>query len=440
MKPHATPTAAETALLAKAKKAFAGGSGFLDGLGWHRSVERAFFATKATRLPEPSYSVDRDAANARLAALDELDKELTGDDALVRLLRLRAESHRLGARMLLAVGTKPFGKLSREAYGGAATTWFDKDTSNLDFASHLERRLGSGNGHDDDDAPTPLDAKALGAYVTERLSAVKNAPRVEIHIDEELSAKALAGKTRLRIREDATFDPEEARSLYLHEVETHVFTAQNGEAQPHLGFLDSGGPRSTRTQEGLAVFSELYAQALSLPRLRRLVERVRLVAMAEDGGSFLDLYRYLVEKGVDPHPAFLDVARICRGGLVEGGAPFTKDAVYLAGLSEVYDFLRLAVTCEGREIVEVLASGRLSLDEMEPLVALREEGWLVPPVYEPRWLRRWGDLLAHFSFSSFLAEIDLDFIARQYGWLAKRVGASTKPSPHKRKHPPAHTG
>jgi len=420
-------TAAEARLLEKAKKAFAGAGGLLDGIAWRRSVEREFFAHKAEKLPRPTYDVDRSVIETRLAALDDLEADLTTDDALVRLLKKRVESHRLGARMLLAVGTKEFGKLSREAFGGAATTRLDSDTSNLDFAEHLGKRLGTEDPKDEESGGEKLDAKGLGDYVNAQLARSKHPPKVEIFIDEDMSAKAIAGKTRLRIREDATFEPEEARSLFLHEVETHLFTAQNGEAQPIFDFLDTGGPRSTRTQEGLAVFSELYAQAITISRLRRLVERVNMVGMAENGASFLDLYRYLTEKGVDQHSAYLDAARICRGGLVEGGAPFTKDAVYLAGLSEVYDFLRLAVTHEGRDVVEVLVTGRLALDEMEPLLALRDEGRLAPPKYQPSWLRRWGDLLAHFAFSSFLAEIDLHFVARKHAWLAKRIGASMDP-------------
>ena len=104
----------------------------------------------------------------------------------------------------------------------------------------------------------------------------------------------------MRVREGATFALAETEGLYDHEIETHALTAQNGEAQARLPFLRGGGPRTTRTQEGLAVFAELYAHALSTKRLRRLVERVRMVAMAEDGASFIDLYRHLLSLGVTP--------------------------------------------------------------------------------------------------------------------------------------------
>lgn len=431
--------AASAALLERARAAFAGSGGLLEAASWPREIETEFFASNAQKLPEPTYTVDRAAAEARLAKLDALEKELTGDDALVRLLRRRVESQRLGARMLLVLGTKAFSDLSREAYGSARSTWLDGDTTNLDFAKHLANRLGPAEAlHEDEEQPRHFDATALSEYLEERLAKRKDRPKLDIFLDESLGAKALAGKKRLRIRADATFELEEARSLYLHEIETHVFTAQNGDAQPHLDFLDTGGPLSTRTQEGLAVFTELYAQALTLKRLRRLIDRVHLVSLAEDGASFIELYRHLLEGGSEPRAAYLDAVRICRGGRCEGGAPFTKDACYLSGLIEVYDFLRIAMRHDGKHIAEVLVSGRLALDELEPLLALREDGILAPPRYVPSWLKRWDDLVAHFAFSSFLGEIDLAFVARKYTWLDERPHAPSSQAPAV--HPSAHTG
>lgn len=427
----ASPDAATHRLLERAEAVLSGGGGLLDALAWPRSLEEAFLSGGGESDPRPRYDVDRDALEARLGRLDAFEAELEGDDALVRLLRSRVASQRAGARMMLALGTRAFYEVSVEVYGGARTTWFDADSTNLDFAEHLLRRIGATEVASRGDEDEQLDADGLASYVTDKLSRRRVRPKLDVIVDDQLGAKAIAGKTRLRIRSDARFDAEEARSLYLHEVETHVFTAQNGAAQPHLGFLDTGGPMTTRTQEGLAVFAELYAQALTIGRLRRLVERVRLVAMAEDGASFVELFRYLRERGVDERAAYLDVMRVCRGGVCSGGAPFTKDASYLAGLVEVYDFLRLAVSHEGALLAETLVSGRLSLDEMEALVELRHDGLLAPPRYIPSWLRRWDDLLAHFAFTSFLGEIDLTHVAKRHAWL-EALPPRSRPAPVKR--------
>ncbi|MBL8741873.1 MAG: DUF1704 domain-containing protein [Myxococcales bacterium] len=409
---------ARARLLTLAKKALDGGPSLLEAISWPRELERRFFARKCAEVPAPRYDIDKQAVIERLARIDSFERELLGDDAIVRLLRSQVESHRLGARMLLAAGTREFFELSCKAYGGATTTSFDSDTTNLDFADHLLARIGRGERSDDaEEASFRYSAGGLASYIQEKLARRKGAPAVDVLLDDELGAKAIAGRTRLRIRADATFEAEEARSLFLHEVETHIFTAQNGHQQPNLRFLQSGGPCATKTQEGLAVFAELYAHALTLGRLRRLVERVHLVAMAEDGASFVDLYRHLVDKGSEPGAAYLDVARVYRGGVPSGGAPFTKDACYLAGLVEVYDFLRIAVAHDRTTVPEVLISGRLRIEDVEPLLSLREDGVLAPPTHRPSWLRRWEDLLTHFAFTSFLAEIDLGHVAKRYAYL-----------------------
>jgi hypothetical protein len=143
--------------------------------------------------------------------------------------------------------------------------------------------------------------------------------------------------------------------------------------------------------------------------------------MAEDGASFLDLYRYLTGAGVAPRDAYLDAQRICRGGLLEGGAPFTKDASYLSGLMDVYNFLRVALRSGERAVAEVLVSGRIALEDIEALTWLRAEGVLTPPRFVPRWLAHWDGLLAYFSFTSFLNEVDLAPVEKRHKALLERA-------------------
>ena len=223
----------------------------------------------------------------------------------------------------------------------------------------------------------------------------------------------------MRVRAAATFEPWEADGLYCHEVETHVFSARNGAAQPNAPFLRAGGPRTTATQEGLAVFGELYNHALAVPRLSRLAMRVKTVGMAEDGASFLDVYRYLEANGYQDHDAFLDAARVFRGGLCEGGSAFTKDACYLAGLLHVYAFLAAFVRGGFRDEVELLMVGRVALEDLVALMELRAMGLLERPKHRPRWLERWTTLLPYFAFASFL-EKEIDPRERQRALSQRR--------------------
>ncbi len=391
----------------------------LEAIAWPRSVEHAFFAANAQALPVPVYALDREAARANLLALAELAPHLEGDHPMLGWLRAVCGSYVDANRMILAVGTREFYTLSHAIYGGARTTALDNDTTNLDFAEHVGARLGK-------QAESPEPSPSLGAdeFIAEmqRLLTQRDPSLpMEIVRDPDLSAKVLCGMKRMRVREGAMFEAAEAESLYVHEVETHALTAQNGDAQAALPFLRGGGPRTTRAQEGLAVFSELYAHSLSSRRLRRLVDRVHMVAMAEDGATFLDLYAHLVDRGVPEHDAYLDAQRICRGGMVEGGAPFTKDASYLSGLMDVYNFLRVAVRAEARSVAEVLVSGRIALEDVEALTWLRAEGVLAPPRFVPRWLAHWDGLLAYFAFTSFLNEVDLAPVEERHKLLLSRA-------------------
>jgi uncharacterized protein (TIGR02421 family) len=259
-----------------------------------------------------------------------------------------------------------------------------------------------------------MPAPAFAAELQARIDRHRPRAEVAVVLDEQCTAKALAGMTRVRVRPDATFSSWEADGLFCHEVETHAFTALNGAAQANAPFLRAGGPRTTPTQEGLAVFSELYGGALAVPRLGRLATRVKLVGLAEDGASFLDLYRYLLDRGSAPHDAFLDAARVCRGGRTAGGAPFTKDACYLAGLLHVYVFLAMFVRGGFRDEVELLACGRISLDDVAALIELRALGLLSRPHHRPRWMQRWTTLLPYFAFQSFFAGVDIGAIEAHY--------------------------
>ena len=408
-------------LLDRADRTMRGAAPLLETITWSREVEERFFAAGAEVLPVPHYDVDRGHLEEKLRAFDVLEADLPKGEPLGRFLARRIESLRLGAKMLLAIGTPEFGRLSARAYGGARSSWLDDDTDNLHFAEHLAERVGMDDKTVDGEKET-LTAAEFRLSIFERLEARTVKPSLEVLLDENLSAKVIAGKKRVRVRPDARFTAEEARSLYLHEVETHVFTAQNGDLQP-VHVLDAGGPLATRTQEGLAVFAEMYAKALTLPRLGRLIERVRLVAKAEDGADFLEVFRYLTDKGISERAAFVDASRIFRGGVLTGGSAFTKDASYLGGFAEVYNVLRIAIRAHQRVFAEVLVSGRLGLDEMPELLDMRTEGLLVAPRFVPSWLRSWDDLVVHFAFSSFLQEIDLRAIERRYPWLGRAPGS-----------------
>lgn len=403
----------------------------LDLLAWPREVEEKFFAEGAQSLPEPAYRFDRDGLAAHVAELAAVATTVDGDEPVAVWLRGVLGSKIAENRLLLAAGTPAFTERSRELYGGARTAFYEGQATNLDLAHHLLDRLEIHGWDEATDAEeTPLTAEQFAQTLGAHIDRMRPRMDVEVVIDPSCTAKVLAGMRRVRIRPDATFPRWEAEGLWHHEIEIHALTAQNGAAQTEAPFLCSGGPRTTRTQEGLAVFSELYNRVLTVNRLERLATRVELVDMAERGASFLDLYRFLVERGSAARDAYLDAQRICRGGQVGGGAPFTKDACYLAGLLHVYAFLNVFVRGGFRDETELLVAGRIDLEDITALVKLRALGILTRPKHRPRWLRSWDTLLPHFAFSSFMRWIDLTPVEAHYHEVIK-LAEDASPQTHR---------
>lgn len=411
----------------------AGKTRFLDALSWPPEVEEKFLAEGGKEMPEVTYEIDRERANGQVRELESFAMTLDVADPVQRWLVDVARSYADASRMILAIGTKRFYEISFDVYGGPRSP-FDRDTSNLDLAVHLERRLAG------EDLPHPppkakgrrrkdeetLDAKGF-AKAIDALAAATGM-KVDVIVDERVSAKVVAGTERVRVRHGSTFRRSEVLGLYVHEVETHALTAQNGAAQSQLPFLKSGGPRTTRTQEGLAVFAEFHARALSADRMRRIVRRVRLVEMAEQGADFLQLYRWLLDQGSPERDAYFDAQRICRGGLLDGGGPFTKDASYLAGFCEVYNFLQVAVRGGAREALQLLACGRIALDDLAVLHELRNMSVLEPPQLLPRWMKEWDALLPYFAFTSFLSEIDLAQVFERHRHILDAANLDLEPT------------
>ncbi len=402
----------------------------LSGIGWPRDVEERFFAAGASSLPDPTYEVDHHRFDRENADLARLEREIEGDEPIPTWLRSVVHGAIDRNRLLLARGTPAFGALSLEIYGGASSRFFGLAATNAGLADHVLARLKI-HGWDEarDRGGRVVTSEGLCNELSRRTAKHRPHLALEVLLDDRCASKAIAGMSRVRVRPDASFEAWEADGLFCHEVETHVFSARNGAAQPLAPFLRAGGPRTTPTQEGLAVFAELYNHALAAPRFERLANRVKMVGMAEDGASFLDVYRYLEDRGYARHDAFLDTARVFRGGLCEGGSVFTKDACYLAGLLHVYAFLAAFVRGGFRDEVELLMVGRVALEDLLALMELRAMGLLERPKHRPRWLERWSTLLPYFAFASFLEkEIDLANVSAHYRAVVERAAAARPPS------------
>jgi uncharacterized protein (TIGR02421 family) len=217
------------------------------------------------------------------------------------------------------------------------------------------------------------------------------------------------------------------RQLIHHEAHVHVGTWLNGLAQPNVSILAASRPGTTATQEGLAVFSEFITGSMDLNRFRRIADRVIAIQMAIDGADFLEVYRFYRDRIGDREQAFENTRRVFRGGLLSGGAPFTKDILYLEGLLKVHNFLRTMVTAGRADCLRLLFCGKLDLEDLPVIGILASRGICHPPKFLPPWAKDVRFLLCYLTYSSFLNQIDLTQVKKHYEQMLRLIPRQVDP-------------
>lgn len=380
----------------------------LSALAWPGEIREGFLAGGADRLPEPTY--------ANIDPTPVID----GVDAARRLLRpgsvvddwldREATSIESTALMLASLGTPAFHAYSRKLYGVPSQPLRYDPTTPLGLARKVHEAI-------DDLREAALLPPVLRTRTGEQVAAfIEDAVRdhfgdaaPEVLLVDELSANAVASTSKIKIRRDAKFTAKDSAQLLNHEAFIHVATGLNGRAQTDIPILAIGHPGTTRTQEGLAVYSEYVSGTLGMDRLRRLADRIIAVQMVIDGADFIELYRWFLERA-DPEQAFESTRRIFRGAPMTGGAPFTKDCAYLSGYLSVATFIRAAFRAGRADTIGLLFSGKLDQFAIPALGELRSQGLVKPALFAPPWATDPGWILSHLTLMTFMADIDLSAV------------------------------
>lgn len=326
-----------------------------------------------------------------------------------KFLHETAHSYATAARMLGAIGSPDFTRHSVRLYGRPDHLYKLQGMTAADAARYFLKLTDDllGTRHVPP-ADFDIHASDFATWLQTKVDDFFEPGMVEVKLDPELSAKALAGASRIRVRATAAFSQLDKDQLLNHEAFVHTGTMLNGKKQHKLTSLSLGAPRTTRTQEGIAVLSELVTNSMDISRLRRVALRVLAVQQALDGADFIDLFKFFVDSGQSEEESVRSAQRIFRGGAVEGGIVFTKDAVYLSGLLEVHTFLRVAIRDNRPELARYIFAGRLTLADALRLAPVFESGWLNPPRYLPTWAADLNRLAALIAYSSFLSNIKLE--------------------------------
>ena len=377
----------------------------LRSIDWPASVKHGFFAKDARELPVTSYP----GFNAApvIDVIREARRMIIPISPIDQWLERQANSIETGARMLAGVGTPVFFEHSRQVYGEPTAPLRYLPVTSLELAQSIQEVIDQLARIDLGVAPSAhLSAEDVAREIQTAVSRhfAEDAPKVTLV--DTLSANALATADEIRIRRDARFTDKDAIQLLNHEAYIHVATSLNGRAQTDLPILGAGHPCTTRTQEGLAVFLEIISGTIELDRLRRLADRVFAIQMAIEGADFLEVYGYFLERTGNPDQSFENARRVFRGGVITGGAPFTKDVVYLFGLLQVSNAIHAIFSAGRSDCLRLLFCGKLDLQDIPALCELAAMGLCRSARYLPPWASDLRSLLAILTYSTFMNKID----------------------------------
>ncbi|HET9596467.1 MAG TPA: flavohemoglobin expression-modulating QEGLA motif protein [Anaeromyxobacteraceae bacterium] len=394
----------------------------LKAINWDPAVHDRFFKHGAKELPRPEYPPLGFDPEATVKELRALKRQMRGKNAVEALLREKCDEFVLVTRMLAARGTRRFYELSRRLFGDPRDRFPDNPADNLAIA-----RLWAARPRARNEEPN-LTAEEAAVQVHE-LCAPYLGGKVKVLVRGRLTANAAAGATHVTLRKGALFTARQVRALAHHEGLWHVLTSMNGFAQPVLTVLGVGFPRHTESQEGGGIVAEFLTGHITDERFIELGERTIAVDMAARGADYLEVYRYLLAR-FPPQKAARMSERVFRGGVLEGGAPFTKDVAYQRGYCRTFNFLRAALEQRDLDIVRAFLAGKMSVDEAELVRDLVEEGLCAGPVHLPAWFDDIDRLNAMVTHSVTMNRFSLPSISRYYARRReRRRPAPASPAP-----------
>lgn len=330
-----------------------------------------FEAANCDKAPEFRYrplTVSPELAKRRLYAIDLRAVE---DPVLERLFSEKRRELDQQLLMLQCRNTPEFCYASLLQYGPVETALLEQAHAILDAVPAAEA-CGPGQ------AIGCHEVKAAADAMLARYRDAMPDFRAGTQLREDIAPGLMVSGQTLMISTATRMTRARLDALLQHEIGVHVLTAVNGDRQG-IGIFGTGLAGYEGIQEGLGVFAELLVGGLTQARLRLLAARVVAVECLLGGGSFVDCWRRLHrDHGFSAQGAFNIAARVYRSG------GLTKDAIYLRGLRQVFDFV-----AGGREL-DPFWFGKIAERHVEVVDELRDRGMLRPPAILPEFLSREG--------------------------------------------------
>ncbi len=246
------------------------------------------------------------------------------DPSIQLLYRDVIDSYSGKIDLLVKAGHPDFLYESLKYYGEPNLT----DEKNANFLLHA-------SGFDAEDNGTVSTEELLNRM---KVAAADWGMTCKVETSTKLVASAMVSNSRktVLIAKKLNLSEKEAEALIHHELGVHMATTLNANAQ-RLKIFSLGLPGNTLTQEGLAILNEYHTNNMTLKRLQGLALRVVAVKEMLKRNDFRHTYSYLHEEHLlSPDDAFKLALRVHRGG------GFTKDYLYLNGVSQALELTKTA--------------------------------------------------------------------------------------------------
>jgi uncharacterized protein (TIGR02421 family) len=395
----------------------------LSAINWDDSIRDRFFASGCTEQPQ----VDADYYRSRATRLDPVATrhELHDIEAAITsklgplspagsLMRFMCEQFRLTVDMIDARGTPQFSQIASLLYGSPADVFHVGGPTVADLGITLRQTLEANSAiimDLVDDRTIPGDEAAR--ILQEQLDTTVGPGVIEVREDDGIAADAAAGSDYIKVRGDRFFSQRDIDLLEAHEGWVHVATTLNGLAQPVCTFLGKAAPRTTVTQEGLAVLTEMLNNRSHPRRLAKLMRRIEAIRIAQEGATFVEVFQVCRDEGLSDDDAWATTSRVFRGSTPVDG-PFTKDIGYGKGLILTLLYVRMAIRFGRTDRIPMLFCGKVDLLDMPALHRLEDEGIVESPRFIPPPFDNLPALATTLSLGRFTGQLDLDRMSADY--------------------------
>lgn len=395
----------------------------LGAINWDDNIKKRFFDSGFTEQP----AVDRDYYQSRPIRLNadktraelvdieaEVERKLAPDYPAAQLMLFMCRQFEMTVDMIESRGTTRFGEISRALYGTPDDTFHEGGPRIADLAVTMRQSLEANamaimQMGDQRTIPGTEAVEILRSQLDESVGPGK----IELMTADDIAADAAAGSDYIKMRGDRFFSKRDIDLLEAHEGWVHVATTMNGLAQPICTFLGKAAPRTTVTQEGLAVLTEMLNLRSHPMRLAKLMRRIDAIELAANGASFVEVFETLRVEGLSEDDAWVTASRVFRGSLPDAG-PFTKDLGYGKGLILTLMYVRMAIRFGKTTRIPLLFCGKVDLLDMTALHALHDEGLVANPEFVPPPFDNLPALATTLALSRFTAQLDLDRMSKEY--------------------------